>query len=87
MPNLNTIINDLFGSLRNDSSGYSQRKLIVSGIASTVIIANIAYIYTCYKSNTFDGTFIAWQTTMIGFISATFVALYGTKNKANAGQE
>ena len=78
-----TFIELILGSLRNDSFGYSQRKIAIAGILTTVIISNILYIINCYEKNLFDGTFISWQITMIGFISATFLALYGTKSKQN----
>ena len=75
------IINDFINSLNNDNQGYSQRKLAVASIMTSVFIANIIYIYNCFTKNLFDSTFILWLTTMIGFVSATFVALYGTKQK------
>jgi hypothetical protein len=74
-------ISDFIDSLRNDSQGYSQRKLAVASVMTSVFVANLVYIYNCYQKNLFDSTFILWLTTMIGFVSATFVALYGTKAK------
>lgn len=79
--NINTIISDFINSLKTGNGGFSQRKIAIAGILTTVIIANLAYIANCSYRNLFDSTFIMWQTTMIGFISATFVALYGTKQK------
>lgn len=75
------IIDDFIKSLNNDTQGYSQRKLAIASVMTCVFIANIVYIYNCYARNLFDSTFILWLTTMIGFVSATFVALYGTKQK------
>ena len=79
--NFKGIISDFIHSLKNVEGGYSQRKIAIAGILTTVIIANLFYIWNCYEKNMFDSIFIARQTTMIGFISATFIALYGTKQK------
>ena len=79
--NIKEFIGDFISSLKTTEGGFSQRKIAIAGILTTVIIANLVYIYNCYIRNLFDSTFILWQTTMIGFISATFVALYGTKKK------
>jgi len=78
------IIDDFINSLNNDTQGFSQRKIAVASIMTSVFIANMAYIHNCYIKNLFDSTFILWLTTMIGFVSATFVALYGTKQKDNS---
>jgi len=80
-------IDDFVDALKNDNSGHSIRKQSIAGIMTSVMVANFAYIYNCYQRNLFDSTFILWLTTMIGFISATFVALYGTKDKTKKTEQ
>ena len=79
--NIMKYLNDFIDSLKNDNNGYSQRKLAIASVLFSVFVANVVFIVHCYQKDKFDEIFILWQTTMIGFVSATFVALYGTKQK------
>jgi len=83
MKSFNDTLSDLDNMLKNNELGYSIRKVTVFGIGATMTIANLAYIINCYIHDRFDGTFIAWEAGMVGFISATFVALYAGKNRIN----
>ena len=39
---------NILDSLKNNSAGYSQRKMAIASILTTVLIANITYIVNCY---------------------------------------
>ena len=84
----NTIVGlifwNFFASLKNDNTGWSQRKICVAGFVTVVIVGSFAYIANCLYRDKFDGTFIMWLTTMIGFIATTLTALYGTKDKSSS---
>ena len=74
-------IEDFVNSLKNDDSGFGQKKIAIAGVISSIIFGSITFIGNCLYRNLFDSTFILWLTTMIALLSSLLIARHSAKQK------